>query len=102
MINIKFLTKTHMKENMLARQSPFVYFWLGVLTGALLIIASFMVKSLANDGTASLLNIFKTPAAQVQNAGAAKGINDPDTRVGINDPDTKVSIKSTATSAIRR
>lgn len=48
-----------MKAKSLAMSnSTFVYFWLGVLTGALIILATLMIKNVASNGAASLLGSY--------------------------------------------
>lgn len=86
-----------MKESVLSRQSPFVYFWLGVLTGALIVVGSLMVRSsMADEGSTSVL---RGPAVQQQvvNPAVLKGISTPGTKVGISTPGTKVNISTPGT-----
>ncbi len=56
-----------MKATALARQPAFVYFWLGVLTGALIVMASLMIRSYADNGAASVLRApFSIPTSVQQ------------------------------------
>lgn len=77
-----------MKESVLSRQSPFVYFWLGILTGALIVVGSLMIRSMADDGSTSVLRSFLNPRTQVQQ----QGIINPDMKTGIINPDMKTGI----------
>lgn len=42
-------------KGFLGHNNSFVYFWLGILTGAVIILATIMIQSFANDGLTSLL-----------------------------------------------
>ncbi|MFA7277733.1 MAG: hypothetical protein WC101_01955 [Candidatus Gracilibacteria bacterium] len=75
-----------MKESVLSRQSPFVYFWLGVLTGALIVVGSLMVRSsMADEGSTSVL---RGPAVQQQvvNPGTTRAIGTPGMKQAIGTP----------------
>lgn len=91
-----------MKAQSLSAHNPFVYFWLGILTGALIILASLMVQQYAFEGSASVLNNpatsrsinvptsmgaarsinVPTSLGAAVSAGAAKSINVPTSKVG--------------------
>lgn len=79
-------------SSLLSSRSPFVYFWLGILTGALIVIASFMLRSMSYDGGASVLPILRsTPrisAPAVTSPATLKGITSPNTK-SITSPNTK-------------
>lgn len=84
----KYLTQTNMKESVLSRQSPFVYFWLGILTGALIIVGSLMIQSGANnDGTASILRTTTTDYSRTTTSPTATTtIISPETMLSIGTP----------------
>ncbi len=97
----KILTKTNMKASALSRQSPFVYFWLGMLTGILLVIGSFMIRSMADEGATSIFRSGRAVQNMAPSAARSmeapnmvnsqtNSINNPDMKVGINNPDMKV------------
>ncbi len=74
-------------SSILSSRSPFVYFWLGILTGALIVIASFMLRSMSYDGGASVL----------QSPGTVRSINVPTSKgaaQSINVPTSKGAAQS--------
>lgn len=89
-------------SSLLSPRSPFVYFWLGILTGALIVIASFMLRSMSYDGGASVLPILRstpkiTAPAPVVSPATLKGINTPGTINSINTPGTIRGINTPGT-----
>lgn len=87
-----------MKSHALAKQSPFFYFWVGVLTGALIVGASFMIRS-ARDGSAYVLRSatqsvgsYAQSTQGVGTPGANNCINPPGMKTGANSAGSKNSI----------
>lgn len=53
-----------MKASTLSRQSPFVYFWLGILTGAIVTLSLLMIQPYGNNGAASVVRDGYTETAE--------------------------------------
>ncbi len=76
-----------MKESILSRQSPFVYFWLGLLTGALIVVGSLMIRSsIANEASTSVLRTLPAVQQQVVNPGTTRAIGTPGMKQAIGTP----------------
>lgn len=64
-----------MKAIALSRQPTFIYFWLGILTGALIVMASLMIRSYADNGTASVLSRSRTTITAPRLNTASPAVN---------------------------
>lgn len=88
------------------KNASFIYFWLGLLTGALIIIMTIILQSAINDGQASIFSGSRgrnIANPQVMNANGItnpqtmNGITNPQTRAGITNPQTKSGITNPQT-----
>lgn len=68
------------------KNASFIYFWLGLLTGALVIILTMMIQSAFRDGQASLFNTY-----------SIRGITTPQTLNSITTPQTLNAITTPQT-----
>lgn len=79
------------------KNATFIYFWLGLLTGALIIIMTMMVQSAIRDGQTSLFRAYDTRS--ITNPQTLdEGITNPQTYEGITNPQTYDSITNPQTT----
>lgn len=72
------------------KNATFIYFWLGLLTGALVIIMTMMIQSAIRDGQTSLFRAYDTRT--ITDPQTYDSITDPQTYDSITDPQTSTSI----------
>lgn len=81
------------------KNATFIYFWLGLLTGALIIVMTMMVQSAIRDGQTSLFRAYDTrTTTDPQIYESSTSITDPatyDTSTSITDTETSRSITDT-------
>ncbi len=77
------------------KSASFIYFWLGLLTGALVIIMTLMMQSALSDGQASIFSGYKVRG--ITNPQTMNGITNPQTRTGITNPQTMNGITNPQT-----
>lgn len=77
-------------EAALHKNASFIYFWLGLLTGALIVIITMMFQSALRDGQASILRDYslRTYDTSITDPQTLNSITDPQTRTSITDPQT--------------
>ncbi|MCX6733700.1 MAG: hypothetical protein NTX63_02710 [Candidatus Peregrinibacteria bacterium] len=77
------------------KNASFIYFWLGLLTGALIIIMTIILQSAVNNGQASIFSGYSVRG--ITNPQTVNGITNPQTRNGITNPQTKTGITNPQT-----
>lgn len=77
------------------KNASFIYFWLGLLTGALIIIMTLIMQSALSDGQASIFSGYKVRG--ITNPQTMNGITNPQTRTSITNPQTMNGITNPQT-----
>lgn len=78
------------------KSASFIYFWLGLLTGALIIIMTIILQSAMTDGQASIFS--GSRGRNIANPQAASAPLDPQDVKTITNPQTKTEITNPQTT----
>lgn len=78
------------------KSASFIYFWLGLLTGALIIIMTIILQSAMTDGQASIFS--GSRGRNITNPQTTNTITNPQTKTGITNPQTMNGITNPQTT----